>query len=89
MMSEPCQLYVTNTETNKCTLYYVHDIYSLFRKEGLDAEPLNEYFDEVNGTTKEERMKAEKRYKEWEKTLEERDLMNLEDKKLNEIKHLK
>jgi hypothetical protein len=56
MMSEPCQLYVTNTETNECKLYRSDEVFKLLQKQELNDEPLHEYFDVMNGTTKERRL---------------------------------
>ncbi len=80
MMSEPTQLYVTNRETNECKLYQEFKVFELLRNEGLDAEPLHEYFDGINGTTKEERMRIIKEFEDWEKRQQEKKLMSLEDK---------
>jgi len=80
MMSEPTQLYVTNRETNECKLYYEYKVFELLKNEGLDAEPLHEYFDKMNGTTKEERIRILKEFEDWEKRQKEKKLMSLEDK---------
>ena len=81
LMSEPCQLYVTNTETNECKLYQEFKVFELLRKEGLDAEPLHEYFDGVHGTTKEERLEILRMFEDWEEARkEERKQMIKEDK---------
>jgi len=66
LMSEPCQLYVTNTEINECKLYRSDEVFKLLKKEGFDAEPLHEYFDEMNGTTKEERIAILRMFEDWE-----------------------
>ncbi len=80
MMSEPTQLYVTNIETNECKLYYEYKVFELLKNEGLDAEPLYEYFDSINGTTKEERMEIIRKFEEWETIQKERKQMRKEDK---------
>ena len=66
MMSEPYQLYVTK----QCNLYYSDQVFKLLKNEGLDSEPLHEYFDIMHGITKEERMKALNEFEEWEKVWE-------------------
>jgi hypothetical protein len=71
LMSEPCQLNVTNTETNECKLYNSDEVFKLLKKEGLDAEPLHEYFDEINGTTKEERIEILRMFEEWKEARKE------------------
>ena len=71
MMSEPCQLYVTNTEKNECKLYRSDEVFKLLKNEGLDAEPLHEYFDEMQGTTKEERLEILRMFEEWEESRKE------------------
>jgi hypothetical protein len=80
LMSEPCQLSVTNTETNECKLYRIDECFKLLKNEGLDAEPLHEYFDEMHGTTKEERLEILRMFEEWEARQEEKTLMRKEDK---------
>jgi uncharacterized protein YecA (UPF0149 family) len=70
-MSEPCQLSVTNTETNEYKLCRSDEVFKLLKKEDLDAEPLHEYFDEINGTTKEERLEILKMFEEWEESRKE------------------
>lgn len=80
MMSEPTQLYVTNRETNECKLYYEYKVFELLKNEGLDAEPLHEYFDGINGTTKEKRMEIIRKFEEWEQMQKEKKLMKREDK---------
>ena len=47
-MSEPVQLTVTNTETNENNLIYDYKLFKLLRNEGLDTEPVDEYFDKIN-----------------------------------------
>ena len=90
MMSEPCQLYIRNNETNEVNSYYEFKVFELLRSEGLDPEPLHEYFDIINGTTKEERIKILKKYEEWERNRKEKKLMKQEDNKLKEeIKNAK
>jgi hypothetical protein len=81
MMSEPCQLYLTNTEINECKLYRSDEVFKLLKKEDLDAEPLHEYFDEMNGTTKEERLEIIRIFEDWEASQEEKINMKQEDKK--------
>jgi hypothetical protein len=71
LMSEPCQLSVTNTETNECKLYRSDEVFKLLKKEELDAEPLHEYFDEINGTTKEERLEILRMFEDWEEAKNE------------------
>lgn len=71
LMSEPCQLYVTNTETNECKLYRIDEVFKLLKKESHDVEPLHEYFDEMNGTTKEERLEILKMFEDWEEAKNE------------------
>ncbi len=71
LMSKPCQLYVTNTEINERKLYRSDEVFKLLKKEGLDAEPLHEYFDEMNGTTKEERIEILKMFEDWEEARNE------------------
>ena len=78
MMSEPCQLYVTNRDTNECRNYYSDQLFKLLRNEGLDPEPLDEYFDKLHGITKEERILTLRKYNEWE----EANKMKKEDNKL-------
>lgn len=77
LMSEPLQLYVTNKETNECKLYQE---FELLKKEGFDVEPLHEYFDKMNGITKEERMRIIKEFDDWEQRQKEKNLMIKEDK---------
>ena len=71
MIPEPCQLYVTNTEINERKLYHIDEIFKLLKKEELDAEPLHEYFDEINGTTKEERLEILRMFEDWEEARKE------------------
>ena len=80
MMSEPTHLCVTNTETNECKLYYEYKVFELLKNEGLDAEPLHEYFDGINGTAKEERIEIIRKFEEWEQRKRENKLMKCEDK---------
>jgi hypothetical protein len=80
LMSRPTQLYVTNTEINECKLYRSHQLFNLLKREKLDTEPLNEYFDEMARITREQRIDMESKYDDWLKTFEERKLMSLEDK---------
>jgi hypothetical protein len=63
MMSFPPQLSVFDSETNTINNLFDSKVFELLRNEGLDAEPLHEYFDQLNGTTKEQRL-------EWEKNQE-------------------
>ena len=79
LMSEPCQLYVTNTETNECKLYQEFKLFELLKNEGLDAEPLHEYFDGIHGTTKEELLEILRMFEDWEEARKE------ERKKLNRL----
>ena len=53
MMSFPPQLSVFDSETNTIKNLFDSKVFELLRNEGLDAEPLHEYFDQLNGTTKE------------------------------------
>jgi hypothetical protein len=79
MMSEPPQLYVTNSETNETNMYYSYKVFELLRTEGLDAEPLHEYFDVMYGITKQDRI----RINELIKQSEEKEKMKQEDKNNN------
>ncbi len=82
MMSEPTQLYVTNTETNECKLHYEYKVFELLENEGLDTEPLHDYFDGINGTTKEERKEIIRKFGEWEEARkEDRKQLNRLDKR--------
>jgi hypothetical protein len=65
MMSFPPQLSVFDSETNTIKNLFDSKVFELLRNEGLDAEPLHEYFDKLNGTTKEQRL-------EWEKSQEDK-----------------
>ena len=65
MMSFPPQLSVFDSETNTIKNLFDSKVFELLRNEGLDAEPLHEYFDQLNGTTKEQRL-------EWEKNQEDK-----------------
>jgi hypothetical protein len=65
IMSFPPQLSVFNSETNTINNLFDSKVFELLRNEGLDAEPLHEYFDQLNGTTKEQRL-------EWEKNQEDK-----------------
>jgi hypothetical protein len=56
MMSFPPQLSVFDSETNTVKNLFDSKVFELLRNEGLDAEPLHEYFDQLNGTTKEQRL---------------------------------
>jgi hypothetical protein len=71
LISEPVQIYVTNTETNEYKLCRSDEVFKLLKKEGLDAEPLHEYFDEINGTTKEERIEILRMFEDWEEARKE------------------
>ncbi len=53
MMSFPPQLSVFDSEKNTVKILFDSKVFELLRNEGLDAEPLHEYFDQLNGTTKE------------------------------------
>ena len=84
LMSDPCQFQVTNSETNKTKNYYLNILYQLLRSEGLDTDPLDEFFDNMSGiySTKEERIETRKKLqKEYDELLakEEKKLMKLED----------
>ena len=56
MMSFPPQLSVFDSETNIIKNLFDSKVFELLRNEGLHAEPLHEYFDKLNGTTKEQRL---------------------------------
>ena len=71
LMSEPTQIYVINTETNEYKLCRSDEVFRLLKKEELDAEPLYEYFDEINGTTKEERLEILRMFEDWEEAKNE------------------
>ncbi len=71
MMSEPTQLYVTNSETNQSKLYRSDEVFKLLKMEELDAEPLHEYFDEIQRTTKEERLEILRMFEHWEEAMKE------------------
>lgn len=45
LMSEPVRLYVTNTETNECKVYFDIEILHMLWDEGLDTDLLHEYLD--------------------------------------------
>jgi hypothetical protein len=60
MMSFPPQLSVFDSETNTVKNLFDSKVFELLRNEGLDAEPLHEYFDQLNGTTKEQRLEWQK-----------------------------
>ncbi len=70
-MSELTQIYVINTETNEYKLCRRNEVFRLLKKEELDAEPLHEYFDEINGTTKEERLEILRMFEDWEEARKE------------------
>ena len=72
MMSCPPQLTVSNTETNITLMLRDYQVFELLRNEGLDTEPLHEYFDAINGTTKEDRMNTLKMFEEWEQKKKEK-----------------
>ncbi len=78
LMCLPCQLYVTNMETNECKLYRSHQIFDLLKYENLDPEPLHEYFDLINGITKVDRIRIIKEFEEWEQRQKEKTLMKEE-----------
>ncbi len=89
LMSEPCIMSVINSETGESKSYRGSDkVFELLRKEGLDEEPLHEYFDILNGRTKEERLDWWNKFEEWcnevNKHQEEKDKMKQEDNKLKE-----
>jgi hypothetical protein len=75
LMIEPPKLYVTNSETKQTNVYFSYKVFELLKNEGLDAEPLHEYFDRMNGITKEDRIRMIERF-------EERDKMKQEDKNI-------
>ena len=56
LMGYPEKQNITNIETNESKLCETCKIFELLRNENLDAEPLHEYFDEIHGTTKEQRI---------------------------------
>ena len=64
MMSLPPQLSVFDSETNEDKLLFVADVFKLLKKEGLDAEPLHKYFDDIQGITKEDRLRFIKKFDE-------------------------
>lgn len=64
MMSLPPQLSVFDSETNEDKLLFVADTFKLLEKEKLDAEPLHEYFDDIQGITKEYRLRFIKAFDE-------------------------
>lgn len=76
MMSEPAQLYVTNSETNDTKMYYDYKVFELLRGEGLDTKPLEEYFDNISGSTEEDKIR-----------MEEKDKMRKEDKNILKISY--
>jgi hypothetical protein len=76
MMSNPIQLYVTNSETGENKSYYDYKVLELLRKEQLDATPLHEYLNKTNGITKEKNFEFIQAFDEWT----ERKQMNQEDK---------
>jgi hypothetical protein len=93
IMGEVRYLYVTNSETNEWEFYPDYKVLQLLRKEGLDAEPLLEYFETPKRTTRENGMEIfpkfgeweQRQEEEWEQTQKEKKLMKKEDKnkKLN------
>ena len=64
MMSFPPQLSVFDSETNEDKVLFVADVFKLLKNEGLDAEPLEEYFDKINWITKEDRLRFIKAFDE-------------------------
>lgn len=67
LMSYPCWMTVINSLTGESKSYCGEDkVFQLLIDEGLDTEPLYEYFDKINGTTKEDRNNALKIIDEWE-----------------------
>jgi hypothetical protein len=68
MTSFPPQLSVFDSETNTIKILFDSKVFELLKNEGLDTEPLHEYFDKLNGTTKKERL-------EWQKQFEEKKLI--------------
>jgi hypothetical protein len=65
LMSEPIQLYVTNSETKVTELYYDYKLFEILQNKGLDVEPLHEYFDDLYGITKKERQDIIKKFDEY------------------------
>ena len=72
LMSYPPQLSVIDFETNVCKILFDSNVFELLKNEGLDTEPLHEYFDIMNGNTKEQRLEWEKKFEKWEKSQEEK-----------------
>jgi len=66
MMSYPPQLTVLNLETITNQVLKDYEVFEMLRNEGLDAEPLHEYFDAEIGPSKKDRMNALKMFEEWE-----------------------
>jgi len=64
MMSLPLQLSVFDSVTNEDKLLFVADVFKLLKNEGLDAEPLHEYFNDIQGITKEDRLRFIKKFDE-------------------------
>lgn len=64
LMSEPAQLYVTNMETNERKIYFDIKALHMLWDEGLDADLLHKYLDEIRGypSTKDDRMKIMREY---------------------------
>jgi hypothetical protein len=83
MMSFPIKLYVTNSETNECKLLYDYKVFQLLRSEGLDQKPLEDYFDEINITSKKDRDNYFRQYNEQEEI--NKMIENSEEKIENEI----
>ena len=79
MMSEPAQLYVTNSETNETKMYRSDQVFEMLRGDGLDTKPLEEYFDDISGITEEDKIRIE----EFERRMEEKEKMKREDKNIN------
>lgn len=67
LMSYPPQLSVLDTETNVCKILFNSKVFELLKNKGLDTKPLHEYFDMLNGTTKEQRLEWQQKFEEWEK----------------------
>jgi len=85
LMSYPPQLSVFDSETNTTKILFDYKVFELLKNEQLDAEPLHEYFDEMNRITKEDRIRILKEFEEWEQTQKEKILMKEEEKNKNEI----
>jgi hypothetical protein len=61
---------VINSETGEDKSYRGEDkVFELLKNESLDAEPLHEYFDLMDGNTKEERLYWWNKFEEWSNNL--------------------